>query len=103
MTSRPSSQTCPYSCRSSRRPTCSQHHGRVAVVGAADDGGDDQRAVGQLVLLARVLEGDLGLQPVGGHVEAFEAHLAPGGGRVEDKHVDLEPLSVGFFSDVIPE
>lgn len=31
--------------------TCRQHDRRVAVVGAADNSGDDHRAVGQLILL----------------------------------------------------
>ena len=63
--------------------------------------------MGQLVLLARVLEGNLHLQPVRGHVEAFEAHLVPGRrrrrGQVEYTRVNPEPLSVDVFSDVITE
>lgn len=55
--------------------TCSQHDRRVAVVGAADDGSDDHRAVGQLVLLTTVQERDAGLLLLLGDVEAFETHL----------------------------
>ena len=52
--------------------------------------------MGQLVLLARVLEGDLRLQPVWGHMEAFEAHLGGAGrrrGRGEHTRVNPERLS----------
>lgn len=58
-----------------KRFTCSEHDRRVAVVGATDDGGNDHRAVGQLVLLPTVQEGNLGVLLLFRDVEAFKAHL----------------------------
>ncbi|TNN79852.1 hypothetical protein EYF80_009889 [Liparis tanakae] len=50
--------------------------------GIADDGGDDQRAVGQLVLLTAVQERDALVLLLLGDVEAFEADLQAGKGLV---------------------
>lgn len=55
--------------------TCGQHDGGVAVVGAADDGCDDHRAVGQLVLLTAVEERHQALLLLLGDMEPFETHL----------------------------
>lgn len=55
--------------------TCSQHDRRVAVVGAADNGGDDHRAVGQLILLTTVQERYADILLLLRDVEAFEANL----------------------------
>lgn len=55
--------------------TCRQHDRRVAVVGAADNSSDDHRAVGQLILLTRVQEGNLNILLVLCDVETFEADL----------------------------
>lgn len=55
--------------------TCGEHDRRVAVVGAADDGGDDHGAVRQLILLTAVQEGDADVLLLLGDVEAFKSHL----------------------------
>lgn len=56
--------------------TCSEHDRRVAVVGAADNGGDDHGAVCQLILLTTVHEGNTDLLLLLGDVEAFKTHLS---------------------------
>ena len=55
--------------------TCGQHDGRVTVVGAADDGSDDHRAMSQLVLLATVDKWNQGILLLSGDVEPLRTHL----------------------------
>lgn len=56
-------------------PTCSQHDGWVASVGAARDGSDNHRAVTQRVLLSVELEGGCSVVVLRSHLEALEALL----------------------------
>lgn len=55
--------------------TCSQHGRRVTVVGAADDGSDDHRAVPKLILLTAVQERNFDVLLLLGDVEAFKSNL----------------------------
>lgn len=60
------------------RPTCPQHDGGVAGVGAAGDCRDDHRAVVQCVFSGVVLEGDAGGAAVWSDLETLEALLRKG-------------------------
>lgn len=55
--------------------TCGQHDGRVAVIGAADNGSDDHRAVREAVLRPLVQERDRNSLLLLGYVEALKTHL----------------------------
>lgn len=72
--------------------TGGQHDGGVAVVCAADDGGDDHRAVDQLELAAVVQEGDGGRLLLLGDVEAFKADLWKGGKKTHISATCLKNL-----------
>lgn len=56
--------------------TCSEHDGRVAVVGAADYGSDDERSVTECVFSAIVQEGNRGALLFLRNVEAFKPDLS---------------------------
>lgn len=56
-------------------PTCSEHDGWVAGVGAAGDGSDKDRAVAQCILFSIKLEGDLSAVTLRGDLETLETLL----------------------------